>query len=192
MLSPHSHPTIKLTCVDYKDSTSNLNRHVEICDPVHKPKAQTIEAFAKGVTYSWGKIRYLLAMWVVCSHHPFSIVENKYLHEILQMLYPRVHLPSRFTLSRDVQTVKNVIKMFEVRILALPQLPLRLMTLLALQKLPGKVHICVDGWTFPNVFSFLSITAHWHVNGKIEHIILEYLRYARFHPHVMTICLHIH
>ena len=42
----------------------------------------------------------------------------------------------------------------------------------------GKVHICMDGWTSPNMFSFLGVTAHWHEGGEIRHIILDFIKYV--------------
>ncbi len=104
---------------DYEDSTSNLKRHVKLC-VVNTPEAQAMENFTRGVTYSWPRMRYLIAMWCACRHHPFSLVEDREFQEIFQMLYPKVRLPSRFTVSRDVRTVTDsaeigVIKLFAVR-----------------------------------------------------------------------------
>ena len=45
-----------------------------------------------------------------------------------------------------------------------------------LQELPGAIHICLDGWTSPNVISFLGVTAHWHDAGEIKHIILDFIQ----------------
>ncbi|TFK81287.1 hypothetical protein K466DRAFT_502393, partial [Polyporus arcularius HHB13444] len=153
---------------DYEDLTGNLKRHITICKPVDTPEAQIMEDFAKGVTYSWPRIRYLIALWCACRHRPFSIVEDQEFQAILQMLYPKVRLPSRFTVSRDIRmacdvTKDAVIQMFKV---------------CALLQFGSKVHICVDGWTSPNVFTYLGVTAHWHHNGEIRHIILEFLRCA--------------
>ena len=43
--------------------------------------------------------------------------------------------------------------------------------------IPGKIHICVNGWTSPNVISYLGINMHWHENGKIKHIILDFIEF---------------
>ena len=50
--------------------------------------------------------------------------------------------------------------------------------MIPLQTLLGRVHMCVDGWTSPNVISFLGVTAHWHKDGKIHHIILDFIQYV--------------
>lgn len=44
------------------------------------------------------------------------------------------------------------------------------------QGLDGKIHLCVDGWTSPNVISFLGITAHWEREGSAYHIILDFVK----------------
>lgn len=69
-----------------------------------------MEDFSKGVTYTWGRIRYLIAMWVTVFHRPFSIIDDTYFHAILQMLYPRVRLPSQFTVSCNVRTIMQITK----------------------------------------------------------------------------------
>ncbi|PIL25427.1 hypothetical protein GSI_13317 [Ganoderma sinense ZZ0214-1] len=46
---------------------------------------------------------------------------------------------------------------------------------------PGRVHLSVDGWTSPNVFSFLGITAHWIQNGELRHIILDFIKLTKSH-----------
>jgi hypothetical protein len=48
------------------------------------------------------------------------------------------------------------------------------------QDYPGRVHIGVDGWTSPNVFSFLGITAHRAVDGHIEAFILDFIKCATY------------
>ncbi|KAJ3520365.1 hypothetical protein NM688_g9172 [Phlebia brevispora] len=40
----------------------------------------------------------------------------------------------------------------------------------------GKIHLCIDGWTSLNVISFLGITAHRVVDGKLERIILDFIK----------------
>lgn len=52
------------------------------------------------------------------------------------------------------------------------------LTLIALtpQKLPGRVHLSVDGWTSLNIFSFLGITMHWIQDGELQHLILDFIK----------------
>ena len=97
-----------MTRADYEDSTGNLGRHIDLCIPVDAPEVQLMENYSRGVTYSWERMRYQLAMWCARRHRPFSIVEDREFQEILQMLYPKVRLPSRFTISRDIRMVHDV------------------------------------------------------------------------------------
>ncbi|RPD52433.1 hypothetical protein L227DRAFT_514796 [Lentinus tigrinus ALCF2SS1-6] len=156
------HPTICVSRADYEDSTSNLKRHIELCEPMDTPEAQTMQDFAHGVTYSWPQVRYLIAMWCVCSHCPFSIVEDREFQKLLQMLYLKIRLPSHFTIARDIRVITDsaetsLIKLFKVSTDSL-------------------VHLCVDGWTSPNVFSYLGITVHWHHQASIHHVLLDYVQ----------------
>ena len=48
--------------------------------------------------------------------------------------------------------------------------------LTVVQNLSSKVHLCVDGWSTPNVMSFLGVTVHWHENRVIHHIILDFIK----------------
>lgn len=49
--------------------------------------------------------------------------------------------------------------------------------MLTTQEYHGAVHICINSWTFPNVISFLGITLQHVVKGKIEVLILDFIRY---------------
>ncbi|KAI0749933.1 hypothetical protein C8Q80DRAFT_1101255, partial [Daedaleopsis nitida] len=158
------YPSKHVDRADYEDSTGNLKHHVHLCQPDDVPKAESIVAFAGGATYSPAHLHFLLAMWCACRHHPFTIVDNPEFLSILRMLYGKVEVPSRVTVSRDIQlildeTLAKLIQQFE--------------------SLDGKVHLCVDGWTSPNIISFLGMTAHWHEAGEIRYVILEFIRYVR-------------
>ena len=140
-----------------------------------------ITSYAQGVTYSAPRVRFLLAMWCASRHRPFALVDDPEFRELLSMLYPRVEIPSRHTVSRDVQTIMEdsrarVLQHFKVCDSKYIHLPVRPLT--AFKDLPGKVHICMDGWTSPNMFSFLGVTAHWHEGGEIRHIILDFIKYV--------------
>ncbi len=78
-----------------------------------------IEAYASGVTYSRAKFRYTTAMWCARRHRPFTIVEDPEFEVLCRMLYNKVEIPSRTTVSRDVHTILaytkvRVIKLFMV------------------------------------------------------------------------------
>ncbi|PIL32936.1 hypothetical protein GSI_05054 [Ganoderma sinense ZZ0214-1] len=135
-----------------KDVYRDLNKHVKLCIPEKTTETQLITEYAQGVNYSYARLRFLLAMWVARRHRPFTIVEDPEFREILRMLFARVDIPSRVTVARDLN-----------------------------DGLPGKIHICLDGRASPNVISFLGVTTHWHENGKIEHIILDFIKLAKGH-----------
>lgn len=115
----YRNPSVIMRRQRYEDSTSNLGRHVESCNPSQRPAAEMISAYANGTTYSASRFRYLLAMWCARRHRPFLIVQDDELQEIFRMLYSRVDIPSRFTISRDVREMfelskANVIKVLTV------------------------------------------------------------------------------
>jgi hypothetical protein len=45
-----------------------------------------------------------------------------------------------------------------------------------LQAYPRKLHLCVDGWTSPQVIAFLGVTVHWIHNGHIQSVILDFIK----------------
>nr|VWO98345.1 PPM-type phosphatase domain-containing protein [Ganoderma boninense] len=158
---------------DYEDSTGNLKRHVDICDPEPTPESKTITVFANGATYSPTRMCFLLAMWCVSRHRPFKVVEDPEFCAMLGMLYGKVHIPSQVTVFQDVQlildeTMARLIDRFE--------------------NLPGKIHLCVDGWTSPNVMNFLGVTAHWQEAGVMRHVILDFIRLTKSHTGVYLSC----
>lgn len=66
-------------------------------------------------------MRYYLALWCARHHRPFLIVEDGELCAILRMLYGRVEIPSRVTVSRDIHMIMHhckelVILLFAVRL----------------------------------------------------------------------------
>ena len=40
----------------------------------------------------------------------------------------------------------------------------------------GKIHICVDGWTSPNVLSFLGVVVVFERKGEIISFLIDYVR----------------
>ena len=101
------YPSRHVDRTDYEDSTGNLRRHVLACDPDETPENEMITSYAQGVTYSAPRVRFLLAMWCARRHRPFAIVDDPEFRELLSMLYARVQIPSRHTVSRDVQTIMD-------------------------------------------------------------------------------------
>jgi hypothetical protein len=114
-----SHPSEYCDRHRFEDSTRNLGRHIDNCDPDDTPSTQQITAFASGTTYSPARFRYLLAMW--CSRHyrPFNIVKDEELLDIFTMLYARIDVPHPVTVSRDVKEIfrisrENISKVLQV------------------------------------------------------------------------------
>lgn len=113
-------PSCTVTRKRADDSTSNLTRHIKRCAPKKTPQTQLITAYTSGSSYSKAKFRYLVTMWIVRHHRPFRIVEDEELVELFQMLYAQVHVPTRNSISRDVQeiytmTKKSIGRMLRVR-----------------------------------------------------------------------------
>ena len=102
MLS-HRHPSKHVDRKDYIDSTGNLNRHRQLCDPENIAQTEQIRTFASGVQYTPPRFRYLAAMWCARRHRPFSVVEDPEFCEVVRMLYGRAEIPSRISVSRDIQ-----------------------------------------------------------------------------------------
>ncbi|TFY74006.1 hypothetical protein EWM64_g10006 [Hericium alpestre] len=88
------------------------------------------------------------------------------LQRMFQMLYAKVDIPLDKTISRDVKEIfavskKNVANM--------------------LQRYTGKIHIGVDGWSSPNLFSFLGIIVFLVQNGEMLSLILDFIRMTKAH-----------
>jgi hypothetical protein len=98
-----SHPSVKVSRARHDESTSNLVRHADSCDPSDSAASRALASFAHGSTYSAPKLRMKLALWIVRRHRPFSIVADPELIEILTDLNNKVIVPSPTTLSRDVR-----------------------------------------------------------------------------------------
>jgi hypothetical protein len=51
------------------------------------------------------------------------------------------------------------------------------LALISPQAYPGKLHLCADGWTSPNVISFIGLTVHWAgADGNIGSTILDFVK----------------
>lgn len=172
-------PSIKVTRVRHDDSTSNLVRHVKACDGgMIGTGSGSITAFAQGSTYTPHKLRMKLAIWVARRHRPFAIVEDDELRDIFTDLNNKVEVPSRFTVSRDV---KEIFDMSRVKVAAILKVRALIfcfdLTLISPQAHPGKLHLCADGWTSPNVISFIGLTVHWAgTDGNIGSTILDFVK----------------
>jgi hypothetical protein len=80
-------------------------RHAENCDPSKLSASRSIATFAHGSTYNPGKFRLTTAIWIARRHRPFNIVEDPEFIELLTSLNNKVNIPSRFTVSRDIEEI---------------------------------------------------------------------------------------
>jgi hypothetical protein len=169
-----SHPSEKVTRARHDESTSNLVRHAENCDP-SSASLKMINLFANA--YTPGKFRVNVALWISRRHRPFMIVEDPKFVELLTSLNNKVSVPSRATLTRDIHeifaaTCLNVATLLQVRVFSRYFADGTDHT----QNSPGKLHLCFDGWTSPNIFSFVGITVHWVADGQIHTLILDFVK----------------
>jgi hypothetical protein len=144
------------------ESTSNLVCHVNTCNPsISSASLPSIS------TYTLGRFRYLVATWSVCWARPHLIIEDEELREILVMLNSFIKIHSHQTVSLDISD------MYHRSCMAIAA---------HLQSVEHRLHLALDGWTAPNIFSFLSVTVQYCENGKIYGFVLDFVKYDRnFH-----------
>ncbi|KAF6747489.1 hypothetical protein DFP72DRAFT_784107, partial [Ephemerocybe angulata] len=129
------------------ESTSNLVRHVKACEAgVNPEQVNMFSAFVNGITFDYARHRVGLALWCARAARPNRIVEDPELIKCFTDIYPKVKMPSRMTIARDTKEIHQLTKEHIVEML---------------QEHPGKIHVGADGWTSPNVYSFLGVTIHW-------------------------------
>ncbi|EKM52200.1 uncharacterized protein PHACADRAFT_100575, partial [Phanerochaete carnosa HHB-10118-sp] len=73
----------------------------------------------------------------------FAIVADSEFLEIVHMLYAKAEVLHPMTVSQDVQEIFGIAQKHLAD---------------HLQMHLGQLHLCVDGWTAPNVISFLGVT----------------------------------
>jgi hypothetical protein len=142
--------------------------------------SSSITVFAQGSTYIPQKLHMKLTIWVVHHHQPFAIVENDELIDIFMDLNNKVEVPSRFTVSRDVKEIFDMSRVKVAAILKVCALIFHFdLALISSQTYLGKLHLCADGWTSPNVISFIGLTVHWAgTDGNIGSTILDFVKWV--------------
>lgn len=138
------------------ETTSNLLRHANACSPL----ISTTPAVS---TFDVGRFRYLVGAWSARCARPHSIIEDEELREIFVMLYSAVDVHSRQTVVRDISDMYN---------------RSRTVIALHLQSIKHRLHITLDGWTSPNVISFLGVTIQYFENGNIHAFVLDFVKYS--------------
>jgi hypothetical protein len=97
----------------HDESTSNLVRHANSCNPADSSSTRAITSFAHGSSYTPQKLRMKLALWVARCNCPYTIIADPELIEILTDLNSKVIVPSPSTISRDI---KEILKTSRLRV----------------------------------------------------------------------------
>ncbi|KAF8584357.1 hypothetical protein K439DRAFT_1346259, partial [Ramaria rubella] len=101
-------------------------------------------------------------LWVACRHRPYAIIQDPELLEIFKMLYEPAQIPSPCTLSRDIQEA------FDISCVQVAR------------AYEGKLHLRVNGWVAPNVFSYLGVTVTRCSAGDLITMVLDFIWYISF------------
>ncbi|KAF5320196.1 hypothetical protein D9758_018609 [Tetrapyrgos nigripes] len=156
-------PSISLRRAPWEDSTGNLRKHINSCDP--KEKGSIVELIATQ-HYDTAKLRFLLAIWVTCHKCPFKMIDDLELHEILTMLYHRVDIPHSTTISCDVKMIHEMAK---VKVIS------------ELSAYTGRIHFALDGWSSPNHLSILGISLICYHDRKLQEMTLDFVQLRGSH-----------
>jgi hypothetical protein len=157
VMSTSSDPSKRMTRARIDESTSNLNRHARTCGP-STPTLTPAES-----TIDIGHFRYLVAAWSARHERPYAIIEDVDLRRILLMLDPNINIHSRQTVARDISDMYERSRIVIAR---------------HLQSIGHRLHLTLDGWTSPNVFSFLGVTVRYFEKGDIHSFVLDFVKYV--------------
>ncbi len=108
-----------------------------------------------------------MATWSARHARPYTIIEDSELREIFLMLDPTIEVHSRQSVACDISD------MFERS---------RVVVAMHLQSIRHRLHIGLDGWTSPNVFSFLGVTVRYFDKGDICGFVLDFVKSVHLHP----------
>lgn len=84
---------------------------------------------------------------------------------MFNLLNPNVDVVLATTVSRDVREVHQISIPFVA---------------IFLQRYPGFLHISFDGWTAPNIDSFLGVVVHLLQDEKMLSYTLDFIEYVLF------------
>lgn len=102
-----------------------------------------------------------MGTWSARRARPHAIIEDEEFREILTMLHGTIKIHSHQTVSRDISD------MYERSRVAIA---------LHLQSVKHRLHLELDGWTSPNVFSFLGVTVRYFENGGVHGFVLDFVK----------------
>ncbi len=108
-----------------------------------------------------------MAAWSARHARPYAIIEDSELREILLMLDPTIEVHSRQSVARDISD------MFERS---------HVVIAIHLQSIRHRLHIGLDGWTSPNVFSFLGVTVRYFEKEGIHGFVLDFVKSVHLYP----------
>ncbi|THU91987.1 hypothetical protein K435DRAFT_673028, partial [Dendrothele bispora CBS 962.96] len=144
----------------YNTATSNLKAHVIACEGKVAPPEQAITSFMAGGHYNKGLFRLWIDLWIARRQRPYTIVEDPELVQAFKVLNPNVVTVSDDTVSTDIKEIHAVSITHVASVL---------------QKHPGFLHISFDGWTAPNVLSFLGMDVNFcDDNGDLVNFTLDF------------------
>lgn len=117
--------------------------------------------YAAPIKFNAFLARIRIALWLARRARAYSIVSDDEFVDFCLELNPLATLPSRHTVSRDVQLIHKMTKAALIK---------------RLGQSKSRVHVIVDGWTSPNTISYLGVVIQHVVDGAIETRYLDYVR----------------
>lgn len=153
--------SIVRACTD--NSTHNLRDHIQGCTPEIIGPSQMMKKFTSGCSYTRATFHVDILTWIANNCQPFSVVDDPELRSLFKTLHEGVVVPRPMAISADMKTFHSLCKDKVSNIL---------------RSYKGAIHIAFDAWTASNMLPFLGVTAHRCVDGKIETIILDFIRYV--------------
>ncbi|KAG8933501.1 hypothetical protein FRC01_008781 [Tulasnella sp. 417] len=152
-------------------STGNLTKRSQTCDQQrltssHSTTLNSAVSTAAKPTYDLYRHRTLIALRCARYHRPFNMVEDEEYKMEVALLNPDASIPSAKTVSRDTQKLWTFTS---------TQLAAYFSTY------TGVIHVAVDGWTSPIIFSYMGIVVIWYANGKIWRATLDLSRLKSSH-----------
>ncbi|THU93032.1 hypothetical protein K435DRAFT_671028, partial [Dendrothele bispora CBS 962.96] len=104
--------------------------------------------------------RLKMDLWVATRQRPYSILKDPELVDGMKILNPNIVTNAPSTVSSDIK---------EIRSLAIVHIAN------ALQNYPGYLHLSFDGWTAPNVLSFLGVDVNYcNEHGELVNFTLDF------------------
>ena len=134
-----------------KRATGNAIRHLRkhVVHPPHSKVSNAQRTLHSYRQVDAGRLRELIAEWLVDRRHPFVEVENDKFRRIIEYINPLAvsKIPKSANTSRA-----DVMKCFEVAKLTIKE---------NITTARSKIHLSFDLWSSPNYKSMMAILGHW-------------------------------